>query len=144
MLARVIRFASKAHGGQVRRNGDPFVCHLYHVANELEGKNQKILAILHDVVEKTEKTWKDVFDYLSEIYSKERSMILSEGLNAISKAEDETYDYYIARCGKNDLAREVKICDIKDNLKDCKEHKRKEYTEALAFLEHISDMKQPF
>src|SRR5215210_1675847 len=64
LLARAFHFAARAHEGQVRRSGEPFVHHPWAVAKicaELHLDEQSLAAaLLHDVVEDTEIELDDV------------------------------------------------------------------------------------
>ena len=57
LLGRAYRFSEKAHAGQVRRNGDPFVTHCVEVAKilaELQLDSITVASgLIHDVVEDT-------------------------------------------------------------------------------------------
>ena len=64
-IREAFEFASKAHEGQMRKSGDPYIVHpvavAMIVAEELElGANPVIAAFLHDVVEDTEYTINDI------------------------------------------------------------------------------------
>jgi GTP pyrophosphokinase len=64
LLARAYRFSEKAHTGQVRRNGDPFVTHCVEVAKILADLQLDSVTVasglIHDVVEDTAATIEDV------------------------------------------------------------------------------------
>ena len=64
LLARAYRFSEKAHAGQVRRNGDPFVTHCVEVAKILADLQLDSVTVasglIHDVVEDTTATIEDV------------------------------------------------------------------------------------
>ena len=64
LLARAYRFSEKAHAGQVRRNGDPFVTHCVEVAKilaELQLDSVTVASgLIHDVIEDTATTIEDV------------------------------------------------------------------------------------
>ena len=57
MIARAYQVAEKAHGGQRRRSGEPYICHPLCVAQllvELGMDSESVAgALLHDVVEDT-------------------------------------------------------------------------------------------
>ena len=64
-IREAFEFASKAHEGQMRKSGDPYIVHpvtvAMIVAKELElGANPVIAAFLHDVVEDTAYTIDDI------------------------------------------------------------------------------------
>ena len=64
LLARAYRFSEKAHSGQTRRNGDPYVTHCVEVAKilaELQLDSVTVASgLIHDVVEDTVYTVEDV------------------------------------------------------------------------------------
>lgn len=64
LLARAYRFSEKAHTGQTRRNGDPYVTHCVEVAKilaELQLDSVTVASgLIHDVVEDTVNTVEDV------------------------------------------------------------------------------------
>jgi GTP pyrophosphokinase len=64
LLARAYRFSEKAHAGQTRRNGDPYVTHCVEVAKilaELQLDSITVASgLIHDVVEDTAFSVEDV------------------------------------------------------------------------------------
>ncbi|HXD22049.1 MAG TPA: RelA/SpoT family protein, partial [Gemmatimonadaceae bacterium] len=64
LLARAYRFSERAHAGQTRRNGDPFVTHCVEVAKilaELQLDSVTVASgLIHDVVEDTAVTVEEV------------------------------------------------------------------------------------
>ena len=64
LLARAYRFSERAHAGQTRRNGDPFVTHCVEVAKILADLQLDSVTVasglIHDVVEDTAVTVEDV------------------------------------------------------------------------------------
>ena len=59
LLERAISIAVEAHRGQEDRNGAPYVLHPLRMMCRVETEMQKIVAVLHDVVEDTHWTFKD-------------------------------------------------------------------------------------
>ncbi len=64
LLSRAYRYSEKAHAGQTRRNGDPYVTHCVEVAKilaELQLDTVTVAsALIHDVIEDTPITVEDV------------------------------------------------------------------------------------
>ncbi|HET8771572.1 MAG TPA: RelA/SpoT family protein, partial [Gemmatimonadaceae bacterium] len=64
LLARAYRFSEKAHAGQTRRNGDPYVTHCIEVARILADLQLDSVTVasglIHDVVEDTPYSVEDV------------------------------------------------------------------------------------
>ena len=89
MLARAFEFAAKAHKGQCRKSGEPFVMHPVEVALILADLHMDaetlVAALIHDTVEDSDVTLKDV----SETFN-ERIAYLVDGVTKISRIEVES------------------------------------------------------
>jgi (p)ppGpp synthase/HD superfamily hydrolase len=59
-IAKVIKFATKKHEGQTDKAGKPYILHPMRVALRLETEQEKIVALLHDVLEDTDATIEDL------------------------------------------------------------------------------------
>lgn len=108
-LKRAIFIAIDAHGKQLDKYGQPYICHPFRVMDAGVTLEEKIVGILHDVIEDTHLL---LTDLLKEGFSEE----IIDALHAISRLENESYNHYISRLTKSDLARRVKLNDLKDNL----------------------------
>jgi len=51
-LLRAMKIAFSAHAGQTDKEGNPYFSHCKRVASAVEGNDQRIVAYLHDIVEK--------------------------------------------------------------------------------------------
>ena len=109
-LEDAIILATDAHRGQKDRNDEPYIMHPLRVAAQLWGYDERVVAVLHDVIEDTAVTLADLLDagYPPHIV---------EAVDAISKRKDvdEPYSQYIQRVKKNALATKVKLADLRDN-----------------------------
>lgn len=105
-----ISIALKAHKGQVDKGGNPYILHPLAVMNRVETIEEKIVAVLHDVVEDTEVT----IDQLRETGFSEEIL---EAINLLTRAKEDSYEEFIDKTLKNRIARNVKIADIKENMK---------------------------
>jgi len=109
-LERAIQIAVKAHAGAKDRGGKAYILHPISVMMQCETDEEKIVAILHDVVEDTDWT----FDALLE---EGFSETIIEALKTVTKhSEDEDYEEFIQRSLKNEIGRKVKIADLRENL----------------------------
>ena len=109
-LERAIQIAVTAHFGTKDRGGKPYILHPINVMMRVEKEDEKIVAILHDVVEDTSWT----FDLLRK---EGFSEIIIEALESVTKRdENEDYDEFIKRSFNNEIARKVKIADLRENL----------------------------
>ena len=109
-LARAIAIASAAHEGQTDKSGEPYILHPLTVMINVKTNDEKIVAVLHDVVEDTDL---NIYDLEAEGFSK----TILYAIDAISKRDGETTDCYYDRIMENSLAMKVKIKDIEHNLK---------------------------
>ena len=110
MLERAIEIAVEAHKGQIDKGGSPYILHPLRVMGNVDGESEKIVAVLHDVVEDSNWTFEAL---LAEGFSIE----VIEALKSVTKNSDnEDYDSFIQRAIGNPIGRKVKIADIRDNL----------------------------
>lgn len=109
-LARAIEIATEAHKGQVDKAGNEYIRHPLRVMEMGKTEEEKIVGVLHDVVEDTD--WS--FDMLeAEGFAPE----IIAALKCVTKiSENENYDSFIERVKKNPLATAVKINDLTDNM----------------------------
>jgi len=70
--------------------------------------DERLVAVLHDVIEDSEITSKDL---LSEGFS----TTVVEAVVTLSKSQGISYEKYIEGVADNPLARIVKLADLKDN-----------------------------
>ncbi len=107
-IERAIAIAAEAHTGQVDKAGAPYIFHVLRVMLAVETLDERIAAVLHDVVEDTSWT----LDQLSgEGFSDE----VVQAIDSVTRRTGETYEEFVARAGKNPLGRRVKIADLADN-----------------------------
>lgn len=104
-----LRIATAAHAGQTDRGGEPYIMHCLRVAMQVDSQDEKIVAVLHDVLEDTEIEPDD----LVREGIKPRQLA---ALHAVTKRDAESYDLYLRRVADNPLARVVKMADLEDNL----------------------------
>ena len=109
-LERAIQIAVEAHAGAKDRGGKAYILHPISVMMRCETDEEKIVAILHDVVEDTDWT----FEALRE---EGFSETIIEALKTVTKhSDDEDYDEFIQRSLNNEIGRKVKIADLRENL----------------------------
>ena len=109
-LARAIKIATEAHKGQVDKAGNEYIGHPLRVMEMGRTEEEKIVGVLHDLVEDTDWT----FEMLEEEgFAPE----IIAALKCVTKlSENENYDAFIERVRKNPLATAVKINDLTDNM----------------------------
>ena len=110
-LERAIEIAVNAHKGVTDKGGNPYIVHPLRVMMSLKSDNEKIVGVLHDVVEDAED-W-DFERLKEEAFSEE----VLDGLRSVTKtSEEEDYNEFVQRALTNEIGRAVKIADIRDNL----------------------------
>jgi (p)ppGpp synthase/HD superfamily hydrolase len=109
-LEDAIILAAAAHKGQRDRNDEPYIMHPIRVMAQLWDHDERMVAILHDVVEDTDVT-------LVDLRKSGFSDRIVDAVDAISRRKDagESFSQYIQRVKHNPLATKVKIADLRDN-----------------------------
>jgi (p)ppGpp synthase/HD superfamily hydrolase len=108
-LNKAIKIASDAHEGQTDKAGKPYILHPLRLLLKFTNIDEMIVAVLHDVVEDSELTLEDL-----KINGFEDSVV--NAVDCLTKRSGEEYSEFIKRVLLNELARKIKIEDIKDNL----------------------------
>lgn len=110
LLSKAINIAMQAHAGQVEKAGLPYIGHVMRVMQAGKTIDEKIVGVLHDVVEDT--TW--TFDAL---LAEGFPVHIVDALRCVTKlSDDEPYESFINRVKTNPLAVAVKINDLTDNM----------------------------
>lgn len=115
MLERAISIATEAHTQQVDKGGEPYILHPLRVMLSVEGELERVVAVLHDVVE--DSAWT-----LDGLRAARFPRTVVEAIDCLTRRDGETYAEFIQRCDTNDIARLVKVADIKDNLSPTREN----------------------
>ncbi len=108
-LERAIAIAAEAHAGDVDKAGGPYVLHPIRVMLRLASPEERIAAVLHDVVEDTDWTLEGL---LAEGFSPE----VVEAVDALTRREEESYEEFVLRVARNPIGLRVKLADLEDNL----------------------------
>ncbi|MGH8029948.1 MAG: HD domain-containing protein [Arenimonas sp.] len=108
-LERAIELAAKAHAGQVDKAGAPYILHPLRLMLGVRTPEQRMAAVLHDIVEDTPVTFEDL----------EREGFAPEvvaAVRALTKTEGETRLDAARRAAADPIARVVKLADVTDNM----------------------------
>jgi (p)ppGpp synthase/HD superfamily hydrolase len=108
-LENAIRLAVRAHQDQVDKAGEPYILHPLRVMLSLNSDSERIVGVLHDVIEDSTYTLIDLqkMGYSSEILN---------ALDYLTKRANEPYEQFIERIKGNPIARRVKKSDLEDNM----------------------------
>ena len=104
-----LELAVEKHKNQTDKAGNPYILHPLHVMENVNSKEGKIVAILHDIIEDTDITE----DYLLKIGLSKR---IVDAVVALTRSEDIDYQEYIKNLSSNPLAKEVKLADLEHNM----------------------------
>lgn len=116
-IEHALEIALEVHGGWTEKAGRPYILHVLRVMAKMETDEQRLTAILHDVVE-------DSADF-AEPYTPARleslgfPVAVCTAVRALSHASgvtDAEYQDAIERLLSNELARRVKLADLEDNM----------------------------
>jgi len=108
-LDRALQIASEAHRGQKDRHGEPFILHPLRVMLRCDHETEKIVALLHDVVERSDRSFDDLRgDGFAEA--------IVAAVERLTKRAGEPYLEYIARTRGDSLAKTVKRADLQDHI----------------------------
>ena len=98
-----------AHGNQRDKEGEPYFLHPINVAQNVVTRDEKMVALLHDVLEDSSITEENLqaMGFSKEVIS---------AVKALTRGRFQSYSEYIRQVRKNPLARKVKLADIQDNM----------------------------
>ena len=109
LLSKAIEIATNAHKDQIDKGGAPYILHPTAVAAGVETTEQKIVAYLHDVIEDTDITAEDL---LAASFTTD----IVEAIKVLTREKGVPYMSYLQAVKKNELAKVVKMSDIKHNM----------------------------
>jgi (p)ppGpp synthase/HD superfamily hydrolase len=105
--------AAEAHAGMTDKAGAPYILHPLRLMLALSEANDRIVAVLHDVVEDCDG-WT-----LARIRSEGFSEEVIEALDSVTRRneenEEEDYFSFVRRAAANPIGRRVKLADLDDN-----------------------------
>ncbi|MDK4703851.1 GTP pyrophosphokinase [Rhizobium sp. CNPSo 4062] len=109
MLSKAIQLAAYWHKGQVDKGGAPYILHPLRVMLAMEDPTDKIVAVLHDILEDTDLKPDD-------LRAHKFSAEVRDAVQALTRQDGEDYFDFVRRAAANPIARRVKLADIADNL----------------------------
>src|SRR5262245_37095248 len=109
LLERAIEIAVTAHQGQKDKNGEPYILHPLRMMSRARRAEEKMVAVLHDVVEDTDWT-------IPQLRKEGFPEPVLDAVEHLTKREGEDYDAFVERAIQHPLARTVKILDLEDNM----------------------------
>jgi (p)ppGpp synthase/HD superfamily hydrolase len=108
MTKKALKLCFNAHKDQLDKSGVPYVFHPFHLADQMNDENTTIVALLHDIVEDTDYTLKDL-----------REMGFNEevlgAIELMTHGDDVPYMDYVAKIKENPIAKKVKLAYLRHN-----------------------------
>ena len=109
-LHKAITIACEAHQGQSSINGEPYILHPLRLLIKAKSNEERIIAILHDVIEKTNIS-------LADLKNKGFDQNIISSIDSLSRRRNESYIEYIERLMQNKISAKIKLLDLADNIK---------------------------
>ena len=136
LTKKALKICFNAHKDQVDKSGLPYVFHPFHLAEQMNSEDEVCVALLHDVVEDTDITFEDL-----EKEGFNNKVI--DALKLLTHDDDTPYMEYVKKIKLNDIARKVKLADLKHNTDLTRldltfqqiPYKYDTYKEAISYLE---------
>lgn len=135
MINIALSIAKKAHAGQVDKAGIDYIQHPVYVASQVKTEQEKAVALLHDVLEDSDITAADLLAYglSNEVVT---------AVQTLTKKKGQSYQDYLEKVKSNNLARVVKLADLKHNsdlsrlksVSDTDRERVKKYKNAIRYL----------
>jgi (p)ppGpp synthase/HD superfamily hydrolase len=112
-VARAAQQAGDWHAGQFDKADMPYIGHCRRVAAKLDSPTAQVVALLHDVVE----------DAPPENRESRRRIVradfgdeVADAVDALTRSDEVPSERYYAVIRESELARQVKLADMHDNL----------------------------
>lgn len=107
-LERAIAIAATGHAGQVDKGGAPYILHPLKVMLRMTTLEERIVAVLHDVVE-------DCGVSLDDLRKEGFSEDVLSAIESVTKVPGESYEDFVDRAAQNPIGRAVKLADLEEN-----------------------------
>src|SRR5581483_9548844 len=109
LLERAIEIAVRAHHGQRDKSGAPYILHPLRLMLQVRRPEEKMTAVLHDVVEDSDWT-------LAKLRKEGFPKSVLMAVDHLTRRKTESDEAFVGRAIRNPLARKLKVRDLEDNL----------------------------
>lgn len=139
-----LTISSVVHQNQLDKGDMPYIYHPIIVAENMRTEDETIVALLHDTLEDSnEETGKELMKTYERVFNGK----VCEAIRILTKDKKEDYFDYIRRVKENDIAKAVKLEDLRHNsnlgrLKNPSQkdtRRTKKYLEAIRILQGLED-----
>lgn len=108
LTKKALNICFQAHKDQMDKSGVPYIFHPFHLAEQMDDEFSTAAALLHDVVEDTDYTFED----LEEMGIPQQVL---DALMLLTHEDSVPYMDYVAGLKFNEIARKVKMADLRHN-----------------------------
>lgn len=108
MLQKAIDFATKALEGKKDHCGQPMVSHALRMMDRVDTEEEKMIAVLHDVVEEGGCSF-------HELKEAGFGQTVLEGVDVLTRRPNMKYFDYIDDISTNPMAARVKLAEVAEN-----------------------------
>lgn len=108
MTKIAMKLCFESHKDQLDKSGLPYVFHPFHLAEQMTDEDTTVVALLHDVIEDTDRT----LDDLKALGFNERVI---EAVALMTHDDSVPYMEYVSLIKTNPIARAVKLADLRHN-----------------------------
>lgn len=111
LVRNAMSMAYIAHAGQFDKGGYPYIHHPLHIAEEMPDEFSCVAALLHDVLEDGDVT-------VDDLNTNGIPEPVIEAIVLLTREPGTPYLDYVSRLSANEIARRVKLADLRHNS-DC-------------------------
>ncbi len=108
-IEKSLEIALKAYAGQKDKAGKTYILHPLRIMAKMDTEKEMSVALLHDVIEDSDYTANDLL-------KNNIPADVVEAVQCLTKISGESYEEFIKRVLKNELASKIKKADIEDNI----------------------------
>lgn len=108
LTRKALMLSFDKHKEQLDKSGVPYIYHPFTVAYVMETEEAVCVALLHDILEDTDTSEKELYNLG---FTKE----IIEAIKIMTHQDGEDYFDYINRVKENPISKVVKIADLKHN-----------------------------
>ena len=107
-IDQALALVAQKFQGMTDKDGEPYVMHCLRVMMGVADAKGRLVGLMHDLVEDTDVT----LDQLTEIGFDEHVV---EAIGLVTHLSEDSYADYVVRLKANELARQAKLSDLRDN-----------------------------
>ena len=107
LTCKAMKLAYAAHHGQLDKSDVPYIFHPFHLAEQMTDEYSVCTALLHDVIEDTDVT-------VNELENEFPQEVIS-AVKLLTHDKNVDYFDYIKAIKNNDIAKAVKLADLRHN-----------------------------